>query len=96
MATARSIFTLDERGQLFWVALDMPVTVAPLKVALGFLKNYFWAFQKNNQKTQLTYTCIIIFLKCPKINFFPILKQLLMVPLPRSDQKMPKQLNPPI
>ena len=52
MAVACSIFTLDGRVQLFWAAFDMPVTVVPLKVALGFLKIDFWAFQKNNQASE--------------------------------------------
>ena len=34
--------------QLFWVAFDMHVTVVPLKVALGWDKVDFWAFQINN------------------------------------------------
>ena len=38
MAVARSIFTLRGRVQLFWAAFDMPVTVGPLKVALGYKK----------------------------------------------------------
>ena len=44
MAVARSIFTLDG-VQLFWAAFDMPVTVVPLKVVLGWDKFDFWAFQ---------------------------------------------------
>ena len=28
--------SLDGGVQLFWVSFDMPVTVVPLKVALGF------------------------------------------------------------
>ena len=38
MAVAHSIFTLDGWVQLFWAAFDMPVTVVPLKVALGLQK----------------------------------------------------------
>ena len=67
MAVACSIFTLDGGVQLFWAAFDMPMTGVPLKVALGFKKIYFWAFKKNNH----TSVCQI----------FPILMQLLMVPL---------------
>ena len=49
MAVACSIFTLGGGGvQLFWAAFDMPVTVVPLKVALGLEKIDFWAFKKNN------------------------------------------------
>ena len=47
-ALADPIFTLDGEIQLFWAAFDMPVTLLPLKVALGLEKNDFWAFQKNN------------------------------------------------
>ena len=48
MAVAHSIFTLDGWVQLFWAAFDIPVTGVPLKVALGYKKIVFWAFQKNN------------------------------------------------
>ena len=48
MAVARSIFTLDRGVQLFWAAFDMPMTVLPLKVALGLDKFDFWALKKNN------------------------------------------------
>ena len=53
MALADPIFTLDEGFQWFWAAFDMPVTVVPLQVTLGFKKLDFWAFQKNNRKTHL-------------------------------------------
>ena len=53
MAVARSIFTWDGWVQLFWAAFDMPVTVVPLKVALGLEKFDFWAFQKNNHDVTL-------------------------------------------
>ena len=49
MAVARSIFTLDGGFQLFCAAFDMPMTGVALKVALGYKKIVFWAFQKNNQ-----------------------------------------------
>ena len=39
--------------QLFWAAFDMPVTVVPLKVALGLEKFDFWPFKKNNKKNSL-------------------------------------------
>ena len=65
-----SIFTLDGGFQMFWAAFDLPMTVVPLKVALGWEKIDFWPFQKNNRKNSLGYTCVIIFLKCPKIKFF--------------------------
>ena len=44
MAVACSIFTLDGFVQLFWAAFDMPMTVVPLKVALGWDKLDFWVF----------------------------------------------------
>ena len=47
MAVARSIFTLGGGFQLFCTAFDMPMTGVPLKVALGYKKIVFWAFQKN-------------------------------------------------
>ena len=56
MAVARSIFTLDGWFQLFWAAFDMPVTGVPLKVALGYKKIVFWAFQKNNRQTATSVT----------------------------------------
>ena len=46
MAVAHSIFTLDGWFQLFWAAFVMPVTVVPLKVALGLEKIDFWVFKK--------------------------------------------------
>ena len=49
MVVARSIFTLGGWVQLFWTAFDPIFTVVPLKVALGWHKFDFWAFQKNNQ-----------------------------------------------
>ena len=39
MAVAHSIFTFDGVFQLFWAAFDLPMTVVPLKVALGLEKN---------------------------------------------------------
>ena len=41
MAVARSIFTLGGGVQLFWAAFDMPMTVVPLKVALGCKTNVY-------------------------------------------------------
>ena len=38
---------------MFWAAFDMPVTVVPLKVALGLEKFDIWAFQKNYHKDTL-------------------------------------------
>ena len=94
MAVALSKFTLDGGVLLFLAAFDMHVTVVSLEVGLGLEKFDFWAFQKIIEKTHLTYTCMILFLK-PKNHIFPIKMQVLMVPLPRLDQKLPKQLNPP-
>ena len=59
MAVARSIFTLDGGVQLFWAAFDMPMTVVPLKVALGQDKFDFWTLKKFNKDTHLTYTWVI-------------------------------------
>ena len=42
------MFTLGGGVQLLCAAFDMPVTGVALKVALGYKKNVFWAFQKNN------------------------------------------------
>ena len=53
MALANPIFTLDGGLQLFWAAFDMPMTVVPLKVALGLEKNDFWSFHKNYRKNSL-------------------------------------------
>ena len=53
IAVARPIFTLGGVVQLFWAAFDMPVTGVPLKVALGYKKIVFWAFQKNNHDVTL-------------------------------------------
>merc|ERR1712059_66488 len=96
MAIAHSIFTLDGGFQLFsfWAAFDLPMTVVPLKVALGLETFDFWAFQKNNRKNSLGYTCLIIFLNAQK-SIFPILKPLSMVPLSQADQKLPKTIETP-
>ena len=53
MAVACSILTLDVGFQLFWAAFDPPMTVVPLKVALGMEKIYFWSFKKIIEKTHL-------------------------------------------
>ena len=46
MVVARSIFTLYGGFPLFWAAFDLPMTVVPLKVALGLKKIDFQTFQK--------------------------------------------------
>ena len=61
MAVAHSIFTLGGGIQLFWAAFNMPMTVVPLKVALGLEKFDFWAFRKNNRENSPGYTCVINF-----------------------------------
>ena len=66
---------------MFWAPFDMPVTVVPLRVALGLEKIDFWAFQKNNHSSAHQVTPHDNFFKCPKNQIFPILMQLLMVPL---------------
>ena len=48
MVVAYSTLTLDGWFQLFLAAFDLPMTVVPLKVALGLAKFDFWAFKKNN------------------------------------------------
>ena len=70
MAVACSIFNLDGWVQLFWAAFDMPVTGVPLKVALGYKKIVFGCFKTIIMDINLTVTCMIIFFKRPKINFF--------------------------
>ena len=59
MAVAHSIFTLYGGFQLFWTAFVLHMTVVPLKVVFGLEKFNFWAFQKNNRKNSLGYTCVI-------------------------------------
>ena len=66
-----SIFTLDGGFQLFWAAFDMPMTVVPLKVALGWDKFDFWVFQKNNHGHTLRLHLPDYFFKCLKIKFVP-------------------------
>ena len=89
MAVAHSIFTLDGWVQLFWAAFDMPMTVVKLKVALGLEKFDFWAFKQNNHEESLDRHLCHYFFEIPKNQFFPILKQLLMVPPSQADQKLP-------
>ena len=71
MAIAHSIFTLDGGFQLFWAAFYLPMTVVPLKVALGLEKFDFWAFQKKNYEESPDGLLCDFFLKGPKIIFFP-------------------------
>ena len=66
MAVARSIFTLDRGFQLFWAAFDLPMTVVPLKVALGLEKIDLWALNKIIIRIYSTGT----FFKCQKIKCF--------------------------
>ena len=47
------------RVLLFWAAFDMPMTVVPLKVALGWDKFDFWTFKKIIMYTQLEITWVI-------------------------------------
>ena len=95
MALAHPIFTLDGVVQLFWAAFDMPVTVVPLKVALGLGNFDFWAFQKSNQASLCQVAHHNYFFEMPKNLIFPILMQLLMVPLSWADQKLPKTIEHP-
>ena len=44
--------------QLFCTAFYMPMTGVALKVALGYKKIVFWAFQKNNHGQSKTYTWV--------------------------------------
>ena len=71
MAEACSIFTLDEWVQLSWAAFDIPITVVPLKVALGYKKFVSRVFKKINHGHSLDRHLSDCFLKCPKIIFFP-------------------------
>ena len=95
MAIARPIFTLGGGVQLFWAAFDMPVTVVPLKVALGWDKFDFWAFQKNNHDVPLDIHLHDYFFETPENKISAILMQLLMVPLSRSCQKLSKTIETP-
>ena len=95
MAVAPSIFTLDGKVQFFWAAFNMPMAVVPLKVALGLGKFDFWAFQKNNHEVALTLQLCDYLFEMTKNHFFPILMQLLMVPLSWADQKLPKTIETP-
>ena len=94
MALADPIFTLVVGFQLFWAAFDLLMTVVPLKVALGLEKIYFWAFKKNNHDDSLDIHLHDYFFEMPKNQFFPILKQLLRVPLSWTDQKLSKTIEP--
>ena len=66
MAVACSIFTLGGGDQLFWTAFDLMFTVVPLKVALGWHKFDFWAFQKNNHDVTLGNHLPDYFFQMPK------------------------------
>ena len=73
----------------------MPVTGVPLEVAIGYKKIVFWAFQKNNHNVTLMLHLPDYFFEMPKNQFFPILMQLLLVPLSWADQKLPKTIEDP-
>ena len=79
---------------MFWAAFYMPMAVVPLKVALGFGKFDFQTFQKNNHDVTLDIHLCDYFFEMPKNQFFPILMQLLMIPLSWEDQKMSKTIEP--
>ena len=70
MALAHSIFTIGGQVQLFWTYFDLIFAVIPLKVALGWHKFDFWAFQKNNQASDPQMSHHDYFFKWPKNNFF--------------------------
>ena len=93
MSVARSIFTLGGWVQLFWTAFDLMFTVVPLKVALGWHKFYFWAFQKNNHGHSLDTHLPDYFFEMHKNQFCVILIQLLMVSLRTLDQKLSKTIE---
>ena len=81
MALADPIFTLDEGVQLFWTAFGMPVTVVPLKVALG-LKNIFGHSKKIITQVPVNYQLLMVPLsladhKLPKTIETPHLKLIL-------------------
>ena len=68
-ALADPIFTLDGGFQLFLAALGLPMTVVPLKVALGLENFGFWAFKKIIKKLTCLHLCDYFF-EMPKIIFF--------------------------
>ena len=74
MAVACSIFTLGGWVQLFWTAFDMPITVVPLEVALGWQKFYFWAFKKIILMHLLMVPLSEAYQKLPKTTEPPHLK----------------------
>ena len=55
--------------QLFWAAFDPILAVVQLTVTLGYEKNDFWAFQKNNHTSECQVYVYDYFLKCPTIKF---------------------------
>ena len=71
MAVAHSIFTLDGWVQLFWAAFDMPVTGVPLKVTLGYKKNFCCPFQRNNHDVTIDTHLPDYFLKHPTFKCVP-------------------------
>ena len=60
-ALADPILTLDGGFQLFWAAFDLPMTVVPLKVALGLEKFDFWPFKKKSKKLTWLHLCDYFF-----------------------------------
>ena len=80
--------------QLFWAAFNMLVTVVPLKEALGWEKMIFGHLKIMTQVYPSEF--FDYFFEMPKNQIFPILMQLLMVPLSWADQNLPKTIDPPI
>ena len=70
MALTDPIFTLDGDFQLFWAAFDLPMTVVPLKVALGLEKIDFVGISKNNHEESLDRHLCNYFFEMPKNQFF--------------------------
>ena len=78
---------------MFWAAFDMPMTVVPLKVALGWGTFDFWVFKNNNHDVTLDTHLCDYFFEMPKNQISPMLMQLLMVPLSWAYQKFPKTIE---
>ena len=89
-------YSLWMGGSIVLAAFHPILAVVPLKDALGLAIIDFWAFKKIIM--QVYVKCDIMIwndLKCPKNQIFPILMQLLMVPLSWAYQKLPKTIEAP-
>ncbi len=85
------------RGFCAFLAFDLSFAVVPLNIVIGLGIIDFWHCSVSKQASAcqgsaqcMSSTQTVSMIETPKNPCFPILWQLLMVPLPKSGQKLPK------